>query len=166
MGCVNLQFILELWHFWYFFTWKGTKCVNHVKRETPLWSSSPPPFPFNTLTFSWKKISGLNYAVASRLVFINHGRVCICYSYLCTLRCLRAHQGHGHIQHRIQRPGGGGGGPRNMKSMWPPLAAIFFMTCFYRAGGAMAPSAPPPDPLLTLFKCSTTSSTRFHFLVW
>ena len=45
------------------------------------------------------------------------------------------------LQHRIQRPGRGG--PRNMKSMWPPLTAIFFMTCFYRAGGAMAPSAPP-----------------------
>ena len=30
-----------------------------------------------------------------------------------------------------------------MKSMWPPLAAIFFMTNFYRAGGAMAPSATP-----------------------
>ena len=30
-----------------------------------------------------------------------------------------------------------------MKSMWPPLAAIFFMTYLYRAGGAMAPSAPP-----------------------
>ena len=39
------------------------------------------------------------------------------------------------------------GGPRNMKSMWLPLAAIFFMTCLYRAGGAMAPSA-SPDLLL------------------
>ena len=37
--------------------------------------------------------------------------------------------------------------PRNMKSMRPPLVAIFFMTNFYRAGG-MAPSPPPPDPLL------------------
>ena len=35
-----------------------------------------------------------------------------------------------------------------MKSMWPPLAAIFFMTGLYRAGGAMAPSAPPLDSLL------------------
>ena len=35
-----------------------------------------------------------------------------------------------------------------MKSMWPPLAAIFFMTYLYRAGGTMAPSAPPLDPLL------------------
>ena len=35
-----------------------------------------------------------------------------------------------------------------MKSMWPPLAAIFFMTYLYRAGGAMAPSLPPLDPLL------------------
>ena len=41
------------------------------------------------------------------------------------------------------------GGPRNMKSMRPPSAAIFFMTYFYRAGGgAMAPLAPPLDPLL------------------
>ena len=46
-----------------------------------------------------------------------------------------------HEQYRIQRLGRGG--PRNMKSMWPPLTAIFFMTYLYRAGGAMAPSAPP-----------------------
>ena len=43
----------------------------------------------------------------------------------------------------------GRGEPRDMKSMWPPLVAIFFMTYFYRAGGGMAPSA-PPDPLLVL----------------
>ena len=51
-------------------------------------------------------------------------------------------------QHQIQWPGRGG--PRNMKSMWPPLAAIFLMTYFYRAWGAMPPSAPPLDPLLLL----------------
>ena len=46
-----------------------------------------------------------------------------------------------NAQHRIQRPGGEGA--RNMKSIWPPLAAIFFMTYLYKAGGGMAPSAPP-----------------------
>ena len=35
------------------------------------------------------------------------------------------------------------GGPRNMKSKQPPTVAIFFMTYFHRAGGGMAPSAPP-----------------------
>ena len=40
------------------------------------------------------------------------------------------------------------GGERNIKSMWSPLVAIFFMTYFYRAGGGMAPSALPQDPLL------------------
>ena len=34
-------------------------------------------------------------------------------------------------------------GPRNMKSMQLPSVAIFFMTYFHRAGGGMAPSAPP-----------------------
>ena len=37
-----------------------------------------------------------------------------------------------------------------MKSMQPPSAAIFFMTYFHRARGAMAPLAPPPDPLLRI----------------
>ena len=36
-----------------------------------------------------------------------------------------------------------------MKSMWPPLAAIFFMTCLYRPGKDMAPSAPPGSATAT-----------------
>ena len=51
-----------------------------------------------------------------------------------------------HNQYKVSSSGSSGrvrGGPRNMKSMRPPSVAIFFMTYFHRAGGAMAPSAPP-----------------------
>ena len=54
---------------------------------------------------------------------------------------------HTHIYiytHTSSRSSGQVRGARKMKSMRLPLAAIFFMTYFHRAGGAMAPSAPPP----------------------
>ena len=50
-----------------------------------------------------------------------------------------------------------------MKSMWPPLVAIFFMTYLYRAGGTMAPSAPPGSA--TAMTQGNTLS-RLFFTLW
>ena len=74
--------------------------------------------------------------------------------------CLQAskqttNQPYRHYSEKISRSvadpaGPGKGGPRNMTSMQPPSVAIFFMTYFHRAGGAMAPSAPPGSATVAL----------------